>query len=51
MINPKQHLHNINAHIKFAENPLKFILKLLSWKKNTDALKADNCQKLTKYAY
>ena len=28
--NPNPDLHNINAHIKFGENPLD-LLKLLSW--------------------
>ena len=33
--NPKPELRNINAHIKFGENPLN-LLKLSSGNKNTD---------------
>ena len=33
--NPKPDLHNINAHIKFGENPLMFT-QVIIWKRNTD---------------
>ena len=33
--NPKPDLHNINAHIKFGENPMMFT-QVITWKLNTD---------------
>ena len=42
--NPKADLHNINAHIKFGENPLIFT-KLSPRNENTDVSRADNSVK------
>ena len=44
MSNPKADLHNINAHIKFGENPLRFT-QVIFLKDNTDVLWADNSVK------
>ena len=46
--NSKADLHNINAHVKFGENSLKFTylyFKLLSLKLNRDVLWTDNSVK------
>ena len=42
--NPKPDLHNINAHIRFGENPFRFTQELLSWNEK-DESRADNSVK------
>ena len=44
MSNPKADLHNINAHIKSGENPLRFT-QVIVLKVNTDILWADKSVK------
>ena len=40
--NPEPDLHNSNAHYKFGENPLIYLLKLSTRKENIDVVRADN---------
>ena len=44
--NPKPDLHTINAHTKFGENPLMFLLKLSSGNENMGVSRADNSIKV-----
>ena len=48
--NPKPDLLTIIAYSNFGKNPLLFT-QVIVWNENMGVSRADNCQKLTKFAH